>query len=371
MEEDVPSADTWATTELQVVHSTFEWCIKNFQYYNGKVGETLFSPTFTVGNNCDSIWGLNFYPDGETMSPDHLSLFVQLVQSYHETIVVEYRFSLLNGDREPAYKTNWSPKTEFYQNLSLGYSNFISKTFLLANMDDLLPNDTLTIFCEIKACFGKLNNASSHNKLIQPSFHSEREACSDYYKLLQSGKFSDVRLTTNGKKFNVHKGILAARSSFFENLFEQHPATENRLQIFEISNFDDAVMEEVLRYIYCGKIQNISSLGGKILDAAAKFKLKGLKDLCEEKFANSLNFKNATTLLLTAENYKAIKLKTAAVEFIASNMNTIMDTEEYKELQTTHPHLINEVVTAMVRFFISSFTVNLKKELIFPFFYVF
>ena len=88
---------------------------------------------------------------------------------------------------------------------------------------------------------------------------------SDYQELFQSGKWSDVTLVVGDTELKAHKLILSARSPVFAALFVE--MQESKVTITDVSA---DVLQEVLRYIYTGKVEALKDNADKLLAAADK-----------------------------------------------------------------------------------------------------
>lgn len=69
-------------------------------------------------------------------------------------------------------------------------------------------------------------------------------------------QFTDFCIkTADGKKIKVHKNILASRSDYFYGMLNSglKEIEDNAVKVTEVA----AVMEEMLRYIYCAKIEGL------------------------------------------------------------------------------------------------------------------
>jgi speckle-type POZ protein len=88
-------------------------------------------------------------------------------------------------------------------------------------------------------------------------------------KLLNNGPFSDTVLVVDGREFNAHKAILAARSPVFNAMFE-HEMKESRKGRVEISDIDPDVFNEMLKFVYTGNTPQIQGMAEDLLAAADK-----------------------------------------------------------------------------------------------------
>lgn len=127
---------------------------------------------------------------------------------------------------------------------------------------------------------------------------------------------TDIGLkTSDGKVLKAHKCILAYRSPpFYKKLSEMKETKGNVVKVAE----DTAVMKEVLRFIHGNEVENLSAIACKLADAAKKYQLDGLKQLCLAHIVESLSTENVLQALLAADCSPTSKeLKDECVEMIA------------------------------------------------------
>ena len=351
MATNAPVADSYGLTDMQVASRTFMWSIKNFSYCINRQGKQIYSPKFWSGSDSDHEWRIDLYPNGNSdLSINNVSVYLHLLNSYQEEIKAQYRFCILNDKGKIGYYGVWTNKTLFSPGDYYGSPTYVSRDYLFKNSETLLPNDTLTIYCEIKASTGFQCSSTETETTYNACPPTSRfNACNDFYLLFQYGKYSDVTLILkSGKKLLAHKCILATRSSVFATLMDQHAANQNNLHMINVNDFEDEIIEEMLRFMYSGNVQSLQLLGSTIMAAAVRYDVKELKDICEQSLIKGLTISNAANLLVTADLHKVEQLKAATIQFIALNAKNIISTPAYLAMSTSHPHLLKEVIDAMV-----------------------
>jgi speckle-type POZ protein len=100
--------------------------------------------------------------------------------------------------------------------------------------------------------------------------------------LFNDMSLSDVILNVRGREFPAHKVILAARSKYFAAMFE-HPMKEQSTNQIEIEDIKPEVFQELLRFIYTGRISRakMRSMLFGLNKAADKYLLDDLKMKCD------------------------------------------------------------------------------------------
>lgn len=98
----------------------------------------------------------------------------------------------------------------FVQGKDWGFKKFIRRDFLLDEANGLLPEDKLTIFCEVSVVADSVN-ISGQSNIVQFKV-PECKLSEDLGNLFDNEKFSDVTLSVGGREFQAHKAILAGKN---------------------------------------------------------------------------------------------------------------------------------------------------------------
>ena len=139
--------------------------------------------------------------------------------------------------------------------MNLNFEIFIFfRDFLLDEANGLLPDDKLTLFCEVSVVADSVNISG---QMHSASFKvPDIRLSDDFSNLFESSQFADVTLTCNSREFQCHKAILTARSPVLAAMFE-HEMKERQLNLVEIEDMDPEVMADMLRFIYTGKVSRL------------------------------------------------------------------------------------------------------------------
>ncbi|XP_051966828.1 speckle-type POZ protein-like B isoform X3 [Xyrauchen texanus] len=207
----------------------------------------------------------------------------------------------------------------FVQGKDWGFKKFIRRDFLLDEANGLLPDDKLTLFCEVSVVQDSVNisGQSNTNMLKVP----ECQLSDDLGNLWEGSRFTDCSLFAGGQEFKAHKSILAARSPVFNAMFE-HKMEESKKNRVDISDVEPDVFREMMVFIYTGKAPHLEQMADNLLAAADKYALDRLKVLCEEALCNSLSVENVADILILADLHSAEQLKTQAIDFINRQVHT-------------------------------------------------
>ena len=146
-----------------------------------------------------------------------------------------------------------------------------------------------------------------------------------------------------------HEFVLSARSPVFRAMFHSN-TTERKTKEVNIADNSPEVIEKMLQFMYCGKVDlsEQSELTGELLKAADKYDLEMLKKVCEDHLCDALELKNSIKNLILGEMYGASKLMKNAMKLLVSNMSSVIDTEEWESCTLHHPALVTEVMRVIV-----------------------
>lgn len=133
--------------------------------------------------------------------------------------------------------------------------------------------------------------------------------------LLGNEEFSNFALVANdGRKFLVNRSLLAARSSVLERMMSANMRESNTNKaVFQ--DMTGSVLEQFLRFIYCGKSDNIEEYAVELLAAADKYHIGDLKPLCEAFLASDVTLENVVETLIVADFYHSADLKEFCMAF--------------------------------------------------------
>jgi hypothetical protein len=164
--------------------------------------------------------------------------------------------------------------------------------------------------------------------------------CQDYEALFTDMLYADGDIVTgtDDKVLQAHKVILS--SKFLSLIFFQFSPNNHHYICFSqaapqfsrrcwnetlestkyrivIEKFDHTTVQELLRYIYCCKVENMKNVALNLLAAADEYKMFELKIMCEKALQQKMTVKNVAKVLKTASLHDCQALKENAVAFIA------------------------------------------------------
>ncbi|CAL1285695.1 unnamed protein product [Larinioides sclopetarius] len=176
----------------------------------------------------------------------------------------------------------------------------------------------------------------------------------DFERLLhpESSCPADITLKCNGVSITAHKTILSARSPVFAAMFA-HQMKESLKNEVDITDIDESTLRALLKYIYTGKISNLTvDSAAELLFAADQRQLQDLKAVCSHYLKDALSPQNVWKILVLGDMYSA-DLKTFAVDYICNNcgeFSVIEKTEEWKQLRKERQDLAMELLESLVKY---------------------
>lgn len=340
-------AEDIATEKKDVTRITsnkfkYTWVIENFLNCSHPVGQYLQSPTFTTGEHDEFEWVLRLYPNGCDMHKEsryYLALkLCLLTENWPDDVSITLSL-LRNNEKCGAINTLLDdlqyklPMNDERVKLENGYLIRILADSI-STKDYISSNKALTVTCEIIRCNHNIHNEYDSRELIWKIPAAQRLIeFDDFERLMETGEFSDVLVIVGHTDFHVHRNILAARSRVFSAMF-QHEMTERNNGIARITDIDAEVMQEVLRFVYTGKVNNLRILASELLDAADKYELNGLKAVCEEVIANYLNVENIGAILtiLDTRDCDTKKLRKAPFLFLLKRAGFLINRDNFHKI---------------------------------------
>ena len=141
----------------------------------------------------------------------------------------------------------------------------------------------------------------------------------------------DVVLIVEGKEFCAHRAVLAAASSYFQNLFTID-TKEKREENVEIGELKCAVMEDFLEFIYTGDVLLTESNSIELLKTANYTNACHLERLCEEFLNETLSLENCLSVGRLAEMFDCQELKKGCCDFIKKHFSKVLELPGFLEM---------------------------------------
>ena len=164
--------------------------------------------------------------------------------------------------------------------------------------------------------------------------------------LFEDKLLSDVTIKCGDTEFKAHKAILASQSPVFKKMLESD-MKEQRTNVIEISDVDQAVISDMLAYFYTGSAPHMDTLVKELLNVANKYELSQLFTMCEDKLKADTTVANVIGLLILADMHSASYLKKACLNYIRHNSAAVRSSSQWEELRKNsdrHSSLLVEIM---------------------------
>jgi len=331
------------------------WSIANFtRKMDLENGEELKSGVFSIRTkNRHTDWFMRINPNGEEKScKGFVSLFLYKDGNCEVPINADIIFSIVDKDgvKTRAKRCEYT----FEKNLlsdNRGFAKFVSHSELRHPQLNLLPNDTLTILCEISITGDNVVTSGS-TKPVHGGVGRATEPVSrlaqDISSIFEQSKFSDCVVACEGREFRCHKNILAGRSTVFDAMFT-HDMEENRNSKVDIVDLDGDTVYDMIVYVYSGKVAELEGKATGLLSAAEKYDLKELKSMCETALCDAITQENVLDLLVLADLHGASILRGLALKFIVDNGKEIVAQAGWRDKLKHYPEIMADMFEAMTR----------------------
>lgn len=221
----------------------------------------------------------------------------------------------------------------FKQSIRVGYLKFLKKDSEC--LRSAIEYDQLTIYCSIETVL--MNDVFSNNIgnvwAGVPPYNEE---------LFDNSEFCDRVFLIDDKMLRAHEAVLAVSSPVFASLLTNDwKRTKNG--VIEIEDFSFATMQELLRYIYTGKVKNSKNVAHELFLIADKYDIKKLKGYCKAEFCIQINLDNAWTWLEMAENCQVDQLKKNVIKYVLSNKEEATKQLDFLKICSTVSHLLIDI----------------------------
>ena len=350
------SFESWCKTkDGEEFQFNFVWAIKNFSARPETTGKSFCSSIFNIQGPDDikSDWNIKLYPKGSDPEYDNfLSIFAgKEGEESEEEFLARTKFSVLDVYKKRHCLGNGNDRDEWdnYNESDFGDDEFFSLDLLHSKAPLFLPNDCLTILCEVTILIpDKIAPLSVDvdGKMVKTG---QENLLKDLELAFSHKEFTDVQIQCGDQLFDCHQFMLSARSPVFRAMF-QAEMEEKKTKKVIVTDLHPDVLEEVLTFVYTGKCSNVDNMVMDLLCAADKYQVEMLKTICVEKLCNSINAGNCVDYLVIGDMYQADVLKKRSLEFIAKNVGSVWwDRGDWKESLLGHPSLMIDVIEAIGR----------------------
>uniref|UniRef100_A0A6V7M155 BTB domain-containing protein n=1 Tax=Bracon brevicornis TaxID=1563983 RepID=A0A6V7M155_9HYME len=165
-----------------------------------------------------------------------------------------------------------------------------------------------------------------------------------------SNEFSDVKIVIGKEEIPAHTIILSACSSVLSTKITAAKREKNDNQLV-IDDVSVNVMKTVLEFMYKGDITGIDDVDSalEILDAAEKYNIQRLKEICEYKLYKYLRVDNVLEIYRKADTLQALRLKEECLNFIYINRKKVIEDEFLEEFCRDKHHLMCDIMRKIIK----------------------
>lgn len=368
MSKIVTSSRQVGLSFANIKESSFLWKISNFSHLQSKftqrllsdrhrnsrfgpINDIIESPIFSAKGD-DLKWCLvMFTTNGSegTNTPVNLGFEFQSKDSRFFERILNFSITLTSGS-----KVDYVKKSE---NFFIKYSDsrpsytsglafdFIQLSTLFDKCNGYLINDELHVLCQYQLADYKNHSVftfesdNNVNRIILDRFEKEwedQELCD--YELI----------APCGRKLLAHKFVLSAASPVFSAMLNSD-MKEKRDGSVEITDISYEALEEMLRFLYSGKVKISHETVGDILSAAEKYQISHLKDKCQKFLADNLTTENTVMTLKFCKTFDLVDIQPKVDAFIRSNAELIFLNHAFSTLDDKTDYY-DEMVESVKKF---------------------
>ena len=142
--------------------------------------------------------------------------------------------------------------------------------------------------------------------------------------------FTDVVVYVAESEFHVHRLILASSSPVLETMLssDMKEKAEGRINLTD-SNITPETFEEILSYMYSGKIKLTIDNVEELLYASCFLMMHALRKFCEDFLSEELNINNCLGIREIASKYACQTLFSKADRLLQTEFQEVVKTEEF------------------------------------------
>ncbi|XP_078150181.1 BTB/POZ and MATH domain-containing protein 2-like [Carex rostrata] len=312
---------------------------------NQHLEEFVSSPVFrALGNE----WIIDYYyPPGSRLDGSGL---------YSIAFLVKLHGKYLKGGLNPTFsfsimKRDGTTYTLSHEHLKGGVAVEKGRAFAFGEYrsrrstfwTDFVKNGSFELICSIDNTNIPQNRCSLG---VPKSFDWH----SHFGKLLESSESADVDFHVENRSFLCHRLILVARSPVFKAMLFGNMAEATQQQI-KIADMCPKVFEAMLHFIYtdsfpsCNSDKASTKLTVQLFEAADRYALEGLKELCEDELCSNISLDTVTTTLAFALQHNSPWLKNSCLDFITEpeTLTSWTLSDEYVDFIRSFPSMLAEI----------------------------
>ena len=181
------------------------------------------------------------------------------------------------------------------------------------------------------------------------SFCRMNDICDNLREIFRGRKRTDFKLMFNKKIILAHRIILETRSPVFGAMLS-HNTKENQSGEVFIPDIDAISMGELLKYMYSGDLDNLTTDNVFSLYAAAhKYDVKDVMQICSEFIIRNFSVQWICDVIEFAELYQDEVISRYSMDFFKENAKEIIETENWKSLTSENNRIAIKLLNTVVK----------------------
>lgn len=166
----------------------------------------------------------------------------------------------------------------------------------------------------------------------------------DLLNMLKSPNNADITFIVGGERIKAHKDILAARCTYFANMFRSG-MKESVADEVEIKEEEPAVFQGLLEFLYSGSApKNLAEIAINLISLADKYDLEDLKKICEVHVCAQLNAENCVNALVAAKRHNCPDLLSHAKSSFPAYVEALTKAEESFRQLRENPDVLADLL---------------------------
>ncbi|KAI6231483.1 BTB/POZ domain protein [Aphelenchoides besseyi] len=135
------------------------------------------------------------------------------------------------------------------------------------------------------------------------------------WELRRDCKLTDFVLIVDDRSIPMHKNVLASKSKFFADQFEENPQKKE----YSIGGTNFEVVNSMVEYVYLGKAEKFDEHLYELYKLANRFAIAELKEKCIAEMQSKLTMESAPHFLIISISQKDDQLSGIVIEFAEQN----------------------------------------------------
>ncbi|XP_056001125.1 ankyrin repeat and BTB/POZ domain-containing protein 1-like [Ostrea edulis] len=148
--------------------------------------------------------------------------------------------------------------------------------------------------------------------------------------------YPDICFCVEGHLFHCHKVFFCGRSDYFKALLIDHfgesQVSENNIPQVTLNDITCDIFTQIMYYIYQDSCELSEDTVYEVLWYADLYMLQGLKRQCATCISKFINSNNVLQILRSARLFNQARLEDQCAEFIANNLENMVDREDFCQL---------------------------------------